>query len=104
MGQYQLMLSRFQTNGWSRPQVIGPPGSLAPGFTMRGNQLLLLYRHAWPQGWAVTELSADGSAHRLAVVSEGASSRPILVDSSGENVELRWANRRRQAVAWEALP
>lgn len=103
-GQYQLMLSRFQTNGWSRPQVIGPPGSLAPGFTMRGNQLLLLYRHAWPQGWAVTELSADGSAHRLAVVSEGASSRPILVDSSGENVELRWANRRRQAVAWEALP
>jgi len=103
-GQYQLMLSRFQANGWSRPQVIGPPGSLAPGFTIRDGQLLLLYRHAWPQGWAVTELSVDGRAHRLAVVSEGTRSRPVLVSSSGDNVELRWADRRQQAVSWEALP
>ena len=103
-GQYHLMLARFQGNSWSRPQVVGPPGSLEPGFVIRDGQLLLLYRHAWPQGWAVSELSTDGRANRLAVMAEGSPSRPILVSASGDSVELRWADGRRRALGWEALP
>ncbi len=103
-GQYHLMLSRFRSNGWSPPRVMGPPGSLEPGFSIQDGQLLLLYRHAWPPGWAITELSADGRANRLAVVSEGVPSRPVLVKSSGDNVELRWGDRRQRVVGWEAVP
>lgn len=103
-GQYQLLLSRLGANGWSRPQVIGPPGSIEPGFSLLDGQLLLLYRHAWPQAWAVTELSPKGRALRLAVVSDDGKSRPVLMGSSGENVELRWADNRRRALGWEGLP
>lgn len=103
-GQYQLMMSKFEAGGFSQPRVFGPPGSLEPGFVVLDGRLLLLYRHAWPQGWAITELSTDGRMQRLAVLSDGTPSRPILVRSSGENVELRWAGSRRQAIGWEALP
>ena len=103
-GEYRLMLARFRSHGWSKPKVIGPPGSLQPGFKVQDGQLLLLYRHAWPQGWAVTELSTDGRGRRLAVVSEGGSARPVLMGSSGDTVELRWARGQRQTVGWEALP
>jgi len=102
--QYQLMLSRFAANDWSRPRVIGPPGSLEPGLTIQDGRVLLLYRHAWPRGWAVTELSTHGRPQRLAVISDDEPSRPILMHSSGESVELRWSGRRQRAVGWEALP
>ena len=104
-GEYQLVLSRLKrSGGWSRPQVIGPPGSLEPAFVIQDDQLLLVYRHAWPRAWAVTEVSLDGSGRRLAVFSEDVPSRPVVLRSSGENVEIRWPGNRKQVEGWEALP
>jgi hypothetical protein len=103
-GQYRLTLSHFEAGDWSRPRLVGPPGSLEPGFTVQDGQLLLLYRHAWPQGWAVTELSTQGRTLRLAFLSDSGPSRPVLTGSSGDDVELRWPDRRRRTVGWEALP
>ena len=103
-GHYRLLLSRYQSNSWSRPQIVGPPGSLDPGFAIREGQLLLLYRHAWPRGWAITELSTKGIPRRLAVVSDDNASRPALLHSSSEGIELRWVGQRRALADWEAVP
>lgn len=103
-GEYHLMMSRFRAGSWSAPEVVGPAGSLEPGFAVRDGQIFLLYKHAWPQGWAVSELSNQGHARRLAVVTGGAVARPVLTRSSSEDVELRWADNRNRAAAWEAVP
>jgi len=103
-GQYQLLLSRFNGDGWSRPERVGPPGSLQPEFAVQNRQLFLLYRHAWPRGWAVVDLSPDGLTQRVAVFADSGGSRPVLMDSYGEGVELRWPDKGRQRARWEVLP
>ena len=102
-GHYRLMFARFQDGGWSRPEVVGPPGSLEPGFTSDGGELYLLYRHAWPQGWAVTELAGSRLGERLALFLDGDVSRPVLLGSSGEAVELRWPGRQQRSARWELV-
>lgn len=103
-GEYQLLLARFKNGTWSQPEIIGPRGSLEPAFTVADNQLHLVYRHAWPRAWAVTELSTNGRSQRFAVVPDEAAGRPILTRSGGESVELRWPGRQLRKTEWEALP
>lgn len=103
-GEYRLMLSRFDKGSWSRPQVVGPPGSLDAGFAFDGNRLFLVYRHAWPRGWAISEMTSQGTGDRIAIILDDSGSRPALISTSGEGVELRWPDRQRQSVRWEILP
>lgn len=103
-GEYRLVLSRFRSGSWSRPAMLGPAGSLDPGFAVQDGQLLLLYRHAWPRGWAINEISTEGRIQRFAVVPDEGSSRPALMSTGGQDMRVRFSNRRQKSVQWEALP
>jgi len=117
-GQYQVMLSRFDGRRWSRPQPLGPAGSLFPSFEEAEGESAtglrsapptwLLFRTARPRGWQVLELDREGRARRSARVSAAPSERPQIHTVDG-TVRFMWARPGASAAkelqaAWENRP
>jgi hypothetical protein len=103
-GEYQVMLARFDGTQWSQPTALGPRGSLDPRFVLRDDTLHLIFRNAWPAGWTVADLAANGRMQRIAILTGDPTSSPVLTRSGGDTVELRWPHQTGRTQRWEAVP
>lgn len=116
-GQYQVMAAHFDGRRWSRPQPLGPPGSLFPSFEeteassateLAAPSTWLLYRTARPRGWQVLELDPEGRALRGARVSAAGSERPRLEAEAGA-LRFEWPQPGAEKTlalraSWENRP
>jgi hypothetical protein len=111
LGQYRVVVSRFQGTGtWSPPVAAGPPGSRYPTFEPApAGTARLLYRAAAPGSWEVLDLDRAGRATRQATVttaSAAESARPVVRSASGSDglaggVTFRWpAAGTERTAAW----
>ncbi len=103
-GEYQVMLARFDGTQWSQPAALGPRGSLDPRFVLKDDTLHLIFRNAWPAGWTVADVAANGRMQRIAILTGDQTSSPVLTRSVGDSVELRWPQRAGKSQRWEAVP
>ncbi|HYG61221.1 MAG TPA: hypothetical protein VEL74_01460 [Thermoanaerobaculia bacterium] len=95
---YRLRLVRFEGGEWREERAGGPSGSLYPSWTAGADRPQLLYFTALPRGWVAAELDGSGKTVREAAVVAPYAERPAIV-GSGENVEMRWPARRKEAAA-----
>jgi len=72
--------------------------------SFQDNQVRLVYREAWPRSWTVSELSKSGRAQRRAKFAVASNDRPIIAQSSGGTVILRWAEAQSSETAWKSVP
>lgn len=111
---YRLRLARFEGGEWRGEEAAGPAGSLYPSWSGGPDRPRLLYFTAAPRGWAAAEFDGSGKIVRQAATTAGMApypERPVISDGAGSagEMELRWPNRDRQAVApwktpWKVLP
>ncbi len=103
-GDYRIKISRFDGSAWSGARTHGPPGSLRAQLSLQDNQVSLVYREAWPRSWTVSELGLSGRAQRRANFAVASDDRPIIAQSSGGTVVLRWAGAQPSEAAWKSVP
>jgi len=101
LGEYRVVVSRFEEGRWTEPVATGPAGSLYPTFEAApSGTARLLYRLALPKGWELLEMDAAGRVSRRATVAAAASTRPV-VGESPEGVVFRWpAAGAEHIAAW----
>ena len=89
--EYRLRLASFDGTSWSRPQAVGPRGSLYPTFQagLRGEPILL-YQQAVPRGWYAAELDDQDRIARLAGVETPRNDRPALTPGPGATLAMVW--------------
>jgi hypothetical protein len=108
LGEYQVVVSRFDKGRWTAPVATGPAGSLYPTFEPSSaldpsNAARMLYRTAGPRGWEVLDLDAAGRVSRRAAIVNAASARPVVTSAAAGNpgVLFRWpASGAESTVAW----
>jgi hypothetical protein len=102
-GEYRVVVSRFRSGVWTKPEFTGPAGSLLPGFEPAPEgRVWLLYRTAAP-GWTLAELDRQGRPVRRASIGsrKAASERPVAV-ATPDGPALAWPGRgERLALHWE---
>ena len=103
-GEYRVVITRLRNGAWTRPESVGPAGSLFPGFEPAPQgRIWLLYRTAAPGGWTLAELDRQGRPTRRASIGSrtAASERPVAV-ATPDGPALAWPGRgERLALRWE---
>jgi hypothetical protein len=105
--EYRVVVSRFRSDSWSKPEPAAPAGSLVPSFEPApAGRIWLLYRNAVPRGWTVAELDRAGRPVRRATVEAATdiSERPA-VRAAGNGLEVAWPGRgEKLSTHWERVP
>lgn len=101
LGEYRVVVSRFDKGRWTAPVATGRAGSLYPTFEPApAGAARMLYRTAAPQGWELLEMNAAGRVSRRAAVVAAAGTRPSVTESS-DGVLFRWpASGAGRNVVW----
>jgi hypothetical protein len=90
LGEYRVVVSRFDKGRWTAPVATGRAGSLYPTFEPApAGAARMLYRTAAPQGWELVEMNAAGRVSRRAAVMAAAGTRPSVTEGS-DGVLFRW--------------
>jgi hypothetical protein len=109
LGEYRVVVSRFDKGRWTAPVATGPAGSLYPTFepssapSAPSNTARMLYRTASPRGWEVLDMDAAGRVSRRAAVAAAASTRPVVTSVTAGNpgVLFRWpASGAKSTAVW----
>ena len=103
-GDYRVKVSYFDGAAWSSPRTHGPPGAQRAELTRHNEQVRLVYRQAWPRGWIVSEISSSGRTERRAEFSVSSSSRPVITNSTGSTLQMRWPRVGSREAQWTPSP
>ncbi len=103
-GQYSVLLSFFDGQGWSEPRPVAPRGSVRPSLDQLGGEPVLLYRRPAVGHWEAAELGPAGHVHRRIELPASSTATPILVSQGPDGIEISHAGAKSKVDWGPELP